>query len=68
MEDPSMDRVFSESALQKIAIGVYSLCSRKKGHKMLKLIGLVTVVYFAWSWGVISAVAYVAASVLSLLV
>jgi hypothetical protein len=35
---------------------------------MLKLIGLVTVVYFAWSWGVISAVAYVAASVLSLLV
>ena len=35
---------------------------------MLKLIGLVTVVYFAWTWGVISAVAYVAASILRVLV
>ena len=28
----------------------------KKVSNMFKLVGIVTVVYFAWTWGVISAV------------
>lgn len=35
---------------------------------MLKLIGLGTVVYFAWTWGIISFVAALTASMLTLLV
>jgi hypothetical protein len=34
---------------------------------MLQLIGLGTVVYFAWTWGIISFIAGLTASILSLI-
>jgi len=59
---------FAKVLYRKLQLEYTPSVVERKDTKMLKLIGLVTVVYFAWSWGVISAVAYVAASILRVLV